>query len=188
MTNKKRATRPLEEDVEFSNVTKFRNSLLGAVERVQKNPAKRYVITKHGAPEAVLMSYQTYSLLSKVMEQGLKAAEGQSREEAIRSAFARLRQERQPDPSEDSSAVSEDSSADAELETSPSIPAELGLGRFDARRVPWKGFYTLRDAKMSAIRDRVQAIRLECEALDSALNDQPGRSQTQGKEHARKRS
>ncbi len=166
MTIRKRATRPQEEDIEFSNVTRFRNSLLGAVERVQKNPAKRYVITKHGAPEAVLMSYQTYSLLTKVMEQALEGTEGQSRDEAIRSAFARLRQEQQP----------ENASAAAELEMSHSDPAELGLGRFDAGRVPWKGFYTLKDRKMSAIRDRVRAIRLQCEALDSELNKQPEQS------------
>ena len=183
MTNRKRATRRLEEDIEFSNVTKFRNSLLGAVERVQKKPAKRYVITKHGAPEAVLMSYQTYSLLTKVMEQALEGTEGQSRDEAIRSAFARLRQEQEPAP-----AQMEDASAAAELAASLSPPGVLRPGTFDAQRVPWKGFYTLRDRKMSVIRDRIRQIRLQCEALDSALNDQPEKTEPQRTTQASKES
>jgi chaperonin GroES len=86
----------MEEDIEFSNVTKFRNSLLGAVERFQSNPAKRYVITKRGLPEAVLMSYQTYSLLTRLMNKALEGSAGQSREEAIHAAFARLRGEKSP--------------------------------------------------------------------------------------------
>jgi prevent-host-death family protein len=109
---------PLEDDIEFSNVTKFRSSLLGAVERVQENPAKRYVITKRGEPKAVLISYQTYSLFTKVMDQALEGTEGQSRDEAIRSAFARLRQEQQPAASARGEAVA------VAVASEPSAPAD----------------------------------------------------------------
>ena len=86
----------MEEEVEFSNVTNFRNSLLGAVEQLHSNPAKRYVITKRGAPEAVLMSYKTYSLLSRVMNQTLEKVAAQDRENSVSAAFDRMRREHQP--------------------------------------------------------------------------------------------
>jgi prevent-host-death family protein len=86
----------MEEEVEFSNVTNFRNSLLGAVEQLQSNPAKRYVITKRGEPEAVLMSYKTYSLLSRVMNQTLEKAAAQDRGDSVHAAFDRMRREHQP--------------------------------------------------------------------------------------------
>jgi PHD/YefM family antitoxin component YafN of YafNO toxin-antitoxin module len=86
----------MEEEVEFSNVTNFRNSLLGAVEQLQSNPAKRYVITKRGEPEAVLMSYKTYSLLSRVMNQTLEKTVAEDRGDSVHAAFDRMRQEHQP--------------------------------------------------------------------------------------------
>jgi PHD/YefM family antitoxin component YafN of YafNO toxin-antitoxin module len=86
----------MEEEVEFSNVTNFRNSLLGAVEQLHSNPAKRYVITKRGAPEAVLMSYKTYSLLTRVMNQALEKTETEDRGDSVHAAFDRMRREHQP--------------------------------------------------------------------------------------------
>jgi PHD/YefM family antitoxin component YafN of YafNO toxin-antitoxin module len=86
----------MEEEVEFSNVTNFRNSLLGAVEQLQSNPAKRYVITKRGEPEAVLMSYKTYSLLSRVMNQALEKMAAEDRGDSVHAAFDRMRREHQP--------------------------------------------------------------------------------------------
>lgn len=84
----------LEEQWEYSGVTDLRQELLGIVERLQKNPAVRYLITKHGQPRAVLMSFQTYELLKKALSQALQATAGRSREEAIGAAFDRLRADR----------------------------------------------------------------------------------------------
>ena len=155
MTAEKRATRPLEEDIEFSNVTKFRNSLLGAVERMQGNPAKRYVITKHGKPEAVLMSYQTYSLLTKVMDQTLEGTAGLNREEAIRAAFARLRHEHQP--------------------SAPTVDLNAAL-RANLSAEPHQ------DAKndSSTIGEKVRAIRLQLEELEHTVKGQDKMEQAQG--------
>lgn len=155
MTAKKSASRPLEEDIEFSNVTKFRNSLLGAVERVQSNPAKRYVITKHGEPEAVLMSYQTYTLLSKVMDQALEGTVGQSREEAVRAAFSRLRREQQPAASAQAEA--------AIVEAVPPLATNADLRR------------RYRDAV-----NIVRAIREQFDELDYALKKQDEGEQDSG--------
>ena len=83
----------LEEDVEFSNVTALRESLLGRVESLRENPAKRYIITKHGQPQAVLMSFQTYSLLKRVMDQALARTATRNSSEAISAAIDRLRSE-----------------------------------------------------------------------------------------------
>ncbi len=83
----------LEEEIEFSNVTTVRDSLLSKVESLRLNPAKRYVITKHGQPQAVLMSFQTYTLLRRVMDQTLARTAAASSSDAIRAAFARLRDE-----------------------------------------------------------------------------------------------
>jgi PHD/YefM family antitoxin component YafN of YafNO toxin-antitoxin module len=171
MAINKHTTRSLEEDIEFSNVTKFRSSLLGAVKRMQKNPAKRYVITKHGEPEAVLMSYQTYSLLTKVMDRALVGTEGQSRDEAIRSAFARLRQEQEPAP-----APPEDAHAAAEPDVPPLSPAEEELCAVMLSEVR-AHLSAPNDRKISAIRNRVRAILLR-KAMASALNSQSDQPQT----------
>lgn len=84
----------LEERIEYANVTKLRNSLLRVVDQLQEHPALRFLIFKHGEPQAVLMSFQTYQLLKKVMNQALERSKGASREERIQAAFERLRAER----------------------------------------------------------------------------------------------
>jgi len=92
----------LEEEVEFSNVTNLRESLLGTVENLRANPARRYVITKHGQPQAVLMSYETYSLLKKVMDQVLARTIAASSSDPIGAAVARLRADEPGVPVEES--------------------------------------------------------------------------------------
>ena len=82
--------RVLEEKLEYSNVTKLRQEFLPAVEHVQNDPALRYLIFKGGKPQAVLMSFETYELLKKVINQALESAAGKSREENIESAFQRM--------------------------------------------------------------------------------------------------
>jgi prevent-host-death family protein len=85
----------LKEDPQLSNVTELRNNLLPVIERFEKNPALRIMILKHGKPQAVLMSAQTYELVKKVMNRVTHQLEPASKEEAVKSARARLREERQ---------------------------------------------------------------------------------------------
>jgi len=87
------AARALEKDFELSNITDVRRDLLPIVDRLQANPAERYLILKHGRPQAVLMSFQTYNLVKKVMD--MLGAET-TKEQAMEEAMARLRSERLP--------------------------------------------------------------------------------------------
>jgi prevent-host-death family protein len=89
MTPEKPLLPSVEEDLEFSNVTNLRDSLLGVIDILQKTPAKRFVITKHGKPQAVLMSYQTYSLISKIVNESLSQTAAQTKNEAIAAEQAR---------------------------------------------------------------------------------------------------
>lgn len=90
----KDAAQVLEEKLELSNVTDFRQNLLPAIERIEKNPALRYLILKRGRPQAVLMSTRTYDLVKKIMGQIAGTQAAVPREQAIESAFERLRAER----------------------------------------------------------------------------------------------
>lgn len=171
MSTKKRATLPQEEDIEFSNVTKFRTSLLGAVERMQSNPAKRYIITKHGEPEAVLMSYPTYSLLTKVMDREMEGTDGQSREESIRAAFARLRNDRRP------AAANREEVA---------LTLEEPATRAEPRAVEAEAYPALVSGESreslprNDVLDIVQEIRRHIEELDYALKKQGEEEQSSG--------
>jgi PHD/YefM family antitoxin component YafN of YafNO toxin-antitoxin module len=93
-TLSKDAAQVLEEKLELSNVTDFRQNLLPAIERIEKNPALRYLILKRGRPQAVLMSTRTYDLVKKIMSQIASTQAAVPREQAIESAFERLRAER----------------------------------------------------------------------------------------------
>lgn len=86
---------PLEEDLELSNVTEFRQNLLPVIERMEKNPALRLLILKHGKPQAVLMSVRTYDLVKKIVDQVASQAEDLPRQDAIDNAYSRLRSGRQ---------------------------------------------------------------------------------------------
>jgi hypothetical protein len=171
MSTKKRATLPQEEDIEFSNVTKFRTSLLGAVERMQSNPAKRYIITKHGEPEAVLMSYPTYSLLTKVMDRELEGTDGQSREEAIRAAFARLRNDRRP-----AAANREEVALTLEEPATRAEPSSVEAEAYPAL-VSGESRESL---PRNDVLDIVQEIRRHIEELDYALKKQGEEEQSAG--------
>jgi PHD/YefM family antitoxin component YafN of YafNO toxin-antitoxin module len=88
------ATRALEQNVELANVTKLRQNLLPIIERFEDDPAPRFLILKHGKPQAVLMSVPTYELMKKVLNQVAEQAAAMTREERIESAVNRLRSER----------------------------------------------------------------------------------------------
>lgn len=87
------AAQALEKDLELSNITDLRRNLLPIVDRLQTNPAERYLILKHGRPQAVLMSFHTYNLVKKGMD--LLGAE-RNKKEAVGEAMVRLRGERSP--------------------------------------------------------------------------------------------
>jgi len=178
MSTKKRATRPQEEDIEFSNVTKFRTSLLGAVERMQKNPAKRYIITKHGEPEAVLMSYPTYSLLTKVMDRELEGTDGQSREEAIHAAFARLRRDQHlaARPREEAAQATPEAALTLEEPVMRAKPSAMNVGVYPALIVGESPEAMLRRTIMA----KVLAMRIHLEDLDSTLKKQEEEEQAAG--------
>ncbi len=92
----KEATRTLEQNVELANVTKLRQNLLPIIERFEDDPALRFLILKHGKPQAVLMSVQTYELMKKVLNQVAEQAAAMTRAERIESAVNRLRSQRGP--------------------------------------------------------------------------------------------
>jgi PHD/YefM family antitoxin component YafN of YafNO toxin-antitoxin module len=88
------ATRTLERNVELANVTRLRQDLLPIIERFEDDPALRFLILKHGKPQAVLMSVQTYELMKKLLSQVAEQAGAMTREERIEGAMNRLRSER----------------------------------------------------------------------------------------------
>jgi PHD/YefM family antitoxin component YafN of YafNO toxin-antitoxin module len=100
------ATRALEQNVELANVTKLRQNLLPIIERFEDDPALRFLILKHGKPQAVLMSVPTYELMKKVLNQVAEQAAAMTREERIESAVNRLRSQRRSGRSRAASAGS----------------------------------------------------------------------------------
>ncbi len=96
----KEPLKALEEQLEFSNVTDLRQDFLRKIEEIQKNPAIRLLILKHGRPQAVLMSAEAYDLSKKVVQLFLNDSERLSREERISAAIHRFEQERSSVPAE----------------------------------------------------------------------------------------
>ncbi len=94
--------RTLEENVELANVTRLRQDLLPIIERLEADPALRFLILKHGKPQAVLMSVQTYELMKKLLNQVQEQMASLTREERVESAVSRLRSERSAPPAANS--------------------------------------------------------------------------------------
>jgi PHD/YefM family antitoxin component YafN of YafNO toxin-antitoxin module len=90
----------LEEQLEFSNITDLRQDFLRKVEEIQKNPAIRLLILKHGRPQAVLMSADAYDVLRKVVKLFLNHSDGLNREQSINAAINRFEAERSSVPAE----------------------------------------------------------------------------------------
>ena len=110
----KEPAKVLEEQLEFSNITDLRQDFLRRVEEIQKNPAIRLLILKHGRPQAVLMSAEAYDVLKKVVKLFLNHSEGLNREQRINAAINRFEAER--------------SSVSAEAEVSATAGSELAAG------------------------------------------------------------
>jgi len=86
--------RLLEEKVELENVTSLRHNLLPIIERLEDDPALRFLILKHGKPQAVLLSSQTYELMKKLLQQFQEHMAAMTQEERIENAVSQLRSER----------------------------------------------------------------------------------------------
>ena len=86
----------LEEQLEYSTVTSSRQQLLPMIQRLQKTPALRFLIVKHGAPQAVLMSYPTYEALKRVAVLFIKQTDALSEEEQVEAALDEFRNEEEP--------------------------------------------------------------------------------------------
>ena len=80
----------LEEKLEFSNVTQFRNSVLDVVPKLQENPSLRLVITKHGEPAAVIMSYEAYGALKRIAERMIAEDDAKDPVVALHDAYERM--------------------------------------------------------------------------------------------------
>lgn len=106
----KEPAKVLEERLELSNITDLRQGLLRKVDEIQKNPAIRLLILKHGRPQAVLMSAEAYDALKEVVKLFLAESEGVSREQSINAAINRFEVERSAIPAEAEARVSTGSS------------------------------------------------------------------------------
>lgn len=84
------ATGKLEEQVEFTNLTKFRSSLLAMIPRLQGNEYLRFVVTKHGQPAAVIMSYEAYQLLKRSAEKLVEQDNAMDADQALREDYQEL--------------------------------------------------------------------------------------------------
>jgi prevent-host-death family protein len=80
----------LEETLEFTNLTDFRKSLLNFIPRVQENEYLRFVITKHGRPVAVVLSYDAYNLLKRVAERVMDEEDAKEPAVAMQEAYQEL--------------------------------------------------------------------------------------------------
>ena len=78
------------EEIEYTNITEFREKLLRTVDELQKSPARRYLVTKHGKPQAVLMSYNAYQVFRKLAEEVMAAEARKDSETALRDAIRRM--------------------------------------------------------------------------------------------------
>lgn len=97
----KEHAKALEEQLELSNITDLRRDFLRKVEEIQKNPAIRLLILKHGRPQAVLMSAEAYDVMKKAIKLLLDQSEGLSRDEIINAAIHRFEAERSAIAAED---------------------------------------------------------------------------------------
>jgi PHD/YefM family antitoxin component YafN of YafNO toxin-antitoxin module len=89
-----------DERLEFSNITDLRRDFLRKVDEIQKNPAMRLLILKHGRPQAVLLSFDAYEVLKKVAKLFLNESEGLTREQNIDAAIRRFETERSAVPAD----------------------------------------------------------------------------------------
>src|ERR1035441_5346620 len=96
----KEPSKVLEEQLELSNITDLRQNFLRKVDEIQKNPAIRLLILKHGRPQAVLMSAEAYDVMKKAVKLLLADSDRLSPEQIINAAINRFEVERSSVPAE----------------------------------------------------------------------------------------
>ncbi len=103
-----KASNVLEEVLEEANVTDLRSGLLPTIERIQKNPAIKVVIRKHGERRAVLMSAASYDALMRAANLFIQANDRLSSQEKLEAAYQRLESsslDKQPSSAEQPTAL-----------------------------------------------------------------------------------
>ena len=55
-------------ELDYTNVTAFRESLLPVVNELALHPTKKYLVTRHGKPLAVFLSFSAFESVRKVVE------------------------------------------------------------------------------------------------------------------------
>jgi len=88
----------LEERLEYTTVTDFRQSLLGMLRQLEENEDLRFIITRHGEPCAVVLSHEAYQLLRRIARRSADIAAGKEREQRLDEAFLRMAREEAAGP------------------------------------------------------------------------------------------
>ncbi len=91
---KRNPERALTEVIEEAGVTQLRNEFLQAIERLQENPALRFVIRKHGRQQAVLLSAEAYGALRALVDRVVQHADAMNPGDRLERAFLRLEEDR----------------------------------------------------------------------------------------------
>jgi hypothetical protein len=84
---------PLEERLEYQNVTDFRQSMLGLFRQLEDETDLRFIVTRGGTPCAVVMSYEAYELLRNIARHASDAASVKTREQRLDDAYLQMAQE-----------------------------------------------------------------------------------------------
>lgn len=80
----------LEERIEYSNATQFRKLFLGIVDQLHANAYLRYIVTKHGEPRAVVMSFAAYNMMYRALQEVTKLQSEKSPSDAADIALKQL--------------------------------------------------------------------------------------------------
>jgi hypothetical protein len=126
----------LEEKVEYSNATSFRKSFLKIVDRIEGTPGLRYVILKHGAPKAVVMSFEAYELIKRVLQNLFKQEDRRDRSKALEDAFNRMAEKHGLEKNQVAHAASIDESQLREIVRNLEEQAKLVRAVLEARSKP----------------------------------------------------
>lgn len=128
MTKTLPATNLLEEKTEFASVTTSREQFLKLVETLESQPYRRHIITKHGTPRVVLLSYPAYELLTKVARQALERESSLDNQAAAAEAFERMSVEHRQGGGAARGEIADRSKTRIEPETAVALQAIAALG------------------------------------------------------------
>ncbi len=77
-------------ELDYASVTDFREKLLPVVNDLEANPTKRYLVTKHGKPLAVFLSFDAFEAIRKVVEAMLDEEEKKPPSQVLVEAVQRM--------------------------------------------------------------------------------------------------